>query len=190
MRIFAPNSPFRGWNQLSVKHDEQDSQQAGFLRKDGSWTSAFCKPLFWLWKKGLQRPVSAQETWQQVCLSSSKIERIPVLPLLAVLVWSCKTCDSLRCLRVFSSYLPCWTLLLSTQAREFIQLCFLLMQWVKGVSWSPFFLDLHIQSKVMCLLAYLLLKCAHFKVSWNTLEMLLKKKHSHSFYIGYKYSLL
>lgn len=48
------------------------------------------------------------------------------------------------------------------------------------------FLDLHVQSKVMCLLAYLLLKCAHFKVSWNMLEMLIKEKRSPSFYIGYK----
>lgn len=123
-------------------------------------------------------------------LSLSKSERICVLLLLAVLVWSCKTRDSLRWWRVFSSYWPCWTLLLSTQAREFIQLCFLLMQWVKGVSRSTFFLDLHVQSKVMCILACLLLKCAHFKVSWNMLEMLLKGKHSDSFYIGYKYSLL
>lgn len=42
----------------------------------------------------------------------------------------------------------------------------------------------------MCLLAYLLLKCAHFKVIWNLVEILIKEKHLPSFYIGYVYLFL
>lgn len=59
-QVFA----LEGKTWLSVKCKEQDSQQAGLMTKDGLWTSAFRKPLFQLWEKGLQRPVCAQKIWQ------------------------------------------------------------------------------------------------------------------------------